>query len=260
VAAVAAALVVYDLSNNVARQQGQTAISAPTVAPAGIKIVVAAQDIPAATVILTDMLTLKEYPTGLVPVDAYTQTASIVGSTTTTRVIHDDPVRRAQFLPASGRVGSSLIVPEGKVLAAFPSTDILNSTGAVQPGDHVDILITMPISGTARLDAGAGTESQVQGGARGIVSQATLQNVEVYSTGEWTPPEATADKARSLKIITFLVDHQEALILKFVKDSGGVIDLVVRSLKETQPVTTDPVNLDYLVDLYKFIGLPKSNP
>ena len=66
-----------------------------------------------------------------------------------------------------------------------------------------------------------------------------------------------ANNANDVKIITFLVDPQEALILKFVKDSGGIIDFVVRSLDATQVNATDPVNIDYLVDLYKFISLPK---
>lgn len=258
IAAVAAAAVVYSLSTGVGNPAAT--INAPTAVPQrGIDIVVARQDIAPNTKIVTDMLTLKNFPRDLVPSDGFTGTVSLLNTTTRERIQQGDPLRRGQFIAAGGRTGASVNVPNGKVLVAFPSTDILNSTGAVQMGDHVDILITMPISGTARLDAGAGTESQV-GIGRNIVSQATLQNVEVYSVGEWAPPTAEGGQPRTLKIITFLVDHQEALILKFVKDSGGVIDLVVRSLEEKGVVVTDPVNLDYLVDLYKFIGLPKSNP
>ena len=32
--------------------------------------------------------------------------------------------------------------------------------------------------------------------------------------------------------------------------------MVIRSIKEGKQAATDPVNIDYLVDLYKFIGLP----
>jgi pilus assembly protein CpaB len=249
IAAVAAAAVVYSLSNGVAAKT--SSVTVPTAVPQrGIDIVVARQDIAANTKIITDMLTLKQYPLDLLPSDGYTSTAPLVGTTTKVKVLQGDPLRRGQFIAAGGRIGASVNVEKGKVLVAFPSTDIRNSTGAVQPGDHVDILLTLPISGTARLDAGAGTESQLQSG-KNLVSQATLQNIQVYSTGEWTPPNAQGgENARGLKIITFIVDHQEAIILKFVKDSGGVIDLVVRSLEEKDTVVTDPVNLDYLVDLY----------
>jgi hypothetical protein len=50
------------------------------------------------------------------------------------------------------------------------------------------------------------------------------------------------------------VDRQEALILKYIKDSGGSIDLVVRSAADDQAASTDPVSLDYLVDLYHFVN------
>jgi pilus assembly protein CpaB len=85
----------------------------------------------------------------------------------------------------------------------------------------------------------------------------TLQNIEVYTLGLWTPPgeQADSDSSNALKVITFIVDPQEALILKFVKDSGGTIDLAVRSAEDANIAQTDPVNLDYLVDLYGFIGL-----
>ena len=69
--------------------------------------------------------------------------------------------------------------------------------------------------------------------------------------------DRAGSEAGGSKIISFLVDPQEALILKYIKDSGGIIDMIVRSLDATQVNATDPVNVDYLVDLYKFIGLPK---
>src|SRR5205823_1411079 len=142
----------------------------------------------------------------------------------------------------------------------FPSDDIINSTGAIQRGDHVDILLSIEISGTARLDSGAESTSQVGKGTT-LVAQTTLQNVEVAGTGLWTPPgTAQSENNQGVKIITFALDHQEALILKYIKDSGGTIDLVVRPFEDNQSVDTDPVNLDYLVDTYRFIGLPQNQP
>jgi pilus assembly protein CpaB len=140
---------------------------------------------------------------------------------------------------------------------AFPATGMLESTGAVQAGDHVDIMITLPVSGTIDLPSN-GAPAQGRPGDRSIVSQATLQNVTVYNTGLWTPQAgaAAAAAAQPVKVITFIVDHQEALILKYIKDSGGTIDLVIRSAKDTNPVATDPVSLDYLVDLFRFVTLP----
>ena len=45
-------------------------------------------------------------------------------------------------------------------------------------------------------------------------------------------------------MIGFLVDHQDALIIKFIKDAGGTIDLVLRSIEDQQVVRTDAVTMD----------------
>ena len=124
----------------------------------------------------------------------------------------------------------------------------------------MDILLSIPISGSARLDAAAESASQA-GAGKTLVAQTTLQNVEVAGTGLWTPPgSAPSENNQGVKIITFALDHQEALILKYIKDSGGTIDLVVRAFEDGQTVDTDPVNIDYLVDTYRFIGLPQNQP
>ncbi len=49
-----------------------------------------------------------------------------------------------------------------------------------------------------------------------------------------------------------LVDHQDAVILKFVKDVDGIVDLVLRSADDAQIVRTDGVTPDALVDRFKF--------
>lgn len=263
IAALAAALVIYYLVTNIPRTPEPVVVTGPTPVPQR-EVLVAATDIGANTVITRSQVTTASFPVDLVPADAITSTASVVGTTARTAVFSGQILLQRQFISAQGSTGASINIPPGKVLVAFPSTDMLNATGAVQPGDHVDIMISLPISGTTRLDAGASNGTQIEPGQTTLVSQLTLQNIEVYTMGEWTPPGQTANtngngngngNTQPLKIITFIVDHQEALILKFVKDSGGTIDLAIRSAEDNQNVETDPVTIDYLVDLYKFIGL-----
>ena len=255
IAAIAAGILVYSLTTSLGQGVLENAPQATPVVQT-LEIVVAAADIEPSTAITYSHVVTANWPVNLIREDTITDTEEVVGQTARVKVFGGQPLLTTQFIEASGRTGVSAAIPAGKVLVAFPSTDILNSTGAVQTGDHVDILLTIPISGTARLDAGSEPGSQIGTGQRQIVSQATLQNVEVYNTGFWTPPGQATENAQARKVITFLGDHQEALILKFVKDSGGTIDLAVRSLAEAGDVETDPVNLDYLVDLYRFIGLP----
>jgi len=271
VAAVAASAVVYYLVTNVTPPvQPPVIVQGPTPVPQR-QVVIAATDIAANAPITASELTKGFYPEDLVPADAITRTEDVLGNSPQSAIFSGQILLRRQFLAAQNGSTLSSIIQPGKVLVAFPSTDMLNATGAVQPGDHVDIMISIPISGTSRIDSGSAVCSQLSSAnTLTLVSQTTLQNIEVYSIGQWVPPSqqsstnanASASPNTSLKVITFIVDHQEALILKYVKDSGATIDLAVRSSKEAKQVQTDPVNLDYIVDLYTLIGLvpPKPTP
>src|SRR5207244_10819282 len=177
IAAVGAGVLVYLISNNVSQSAAE--VLPPPTPPPGVPAVFAVQDIEANTVVSTSMVKLVPVPADLVRSDSYTSTPSAVGQTAKHKVLAGEMLLKPQFVASSGRTGASASVAKGKVLVAFPSTDIINSTGAVQAGDHVDILLSIQISGTARLDAGSESGTQVGGEAKTLVSQGTLQNVEV---------------------------------------------------------------------------------
>ena len=266
-AAVAAAAVVFFLTASTRTPPGPTASTTPQATVTTREVIIATTDIPANSVISSTQVVTAAYPLDLVPADAITKVSDVLSTTARANVFSGQILLQRQFIAAGGRTGASVNIPAGKVLVAFPATDMLNSTGAVQAGDKVDILQSIPISGTTRLDAGSDVDTQVRPGTTTLVTQGTLQNIEVYSVGFWSPPGQQAQTsaqqqqaANNLKVITFVVDHQEALILKFVKDSGGTIDLAVRSAADTTTTETDPVTIDYLVDLFGFIGLNQPNP
>ena len=237
---------------------------APTATPLPLEqVVVAAKDIPARHVVdATDVVT-RSFPVGVAPADVTHVMSDVISHTATLPILAGEMLVSRQFVNAEGLTGASTTVPPGKILVAFPATDMLNSTLAVRAGDHVDILITLPVSGTTTVNSSSSPQQETTG-AKLQVTQATMQNIEIYSTGIWTPAGATTGAGaggtgaagEGIKVITFIVDHQEALILKFIKDSGGTIDLGVRSIADKSAFPTDPVSLDYLVDLYHLVQAP----
>src|SRR4051794_29771332 len=149
-AAFAAAVLVYSAIVNVPPPQAQTqtqSLAAVPAPPPGKSVVVAVRDIDANAVITTSMLTTAQFPADLVPSDTITDTRDLVGVVARAKLFAGQMLFKRQFAP-SGRTGLSAVITKDKVLVAFPSTDILNSTGALRPGDHIDILLSLPISGT----------------------------------------------------------------------------------------------------------------
>jgi Flp pilus assembly protein CpaB len=138
----------------------------------------------------------------------------------------------------------------------LPQPEALSGTNILKPGDHVDLLLT------ATMSSGADKSD--------LTTQTTLQNIEVYRIGDDelnVPPSAPAQtnngrtptptRQTGKQSIGLLVDHQNAVIMKFVKDSGGTLDLVTRSADDEQLVRTDGVTLDALTEQFRF-RIPKS--
>jgi hypothetical protein len=47
------------------------------------------------------------------------------------------------------------------------------------------------------------------------------------------------------------ISSQDALVLKYVKDTDGVLDMVLRAPGAEQPAAAEPVDVDYLIRRYR---------
>ena len=194
-----------------------------------ISILVAKADLPARTVLTAAMLTRRDYPRDLVPSGALANDAEAIGQTTLAAVPSGAAVLRGQLVAADGKKGSSLTIDPGKVLVSFPTNDPVTVGGLVEVGDHVDILAT--------VTTGSGENPKR--------TQTMIQNLEVLQVVG--PTREQPQRATSL---TFVVDHQTALVLKYLRDSQVTIDVAVRSRGESQDVTTKSVDINYLVQSF----------
>jgi Flp pilus assembly protein CpaB len=195
------------------------------------EVIVAKSDLGVRTLITPELVTRKTFPLDLVPAGALKNDVEVVGLTTIAPIPRGQPIVRAQLSAATveGQRAVSQTIEKGKVLVAFPTADPLTTAGLVNIGDRVDILATV-VQGT---------------GENAKVSQTTLQNLEVIdiigSTKE-QPQRATS--------LVFAVDHQVALVLKYLRDAQATVDLAIRSQAETDLTRTTAVDLGFVVSTY----------
>lgn len=224
-----------------------------------VYVVIAARDIAEGTAVSSESLTIQPFPADFVPEGAIPAPEQAVGKFTVTRITKGQIVLGNQ-LSATKRSGNlALSVPSGKVAIALPMTDLMSTNGAVKPGDRVDILLTINLAELQAKDPSAAAAASNQGSGRNPVTQATLRNVEVLVVGEVDTGAqssgstiGTTSGQRSVSAVIVLVDAQEALILKYAKDSGGVIDLALRAPEDNAVVKTNPVTIDYLFERFDF--------
>jgi Flp pilus assembly protein CpaB len=193
--------------------------------------IVAKADIPARTVVTAEMLTRKQLPADALPASAARDEGDAVGQTTLAPIPAGSLILKPQLAAAGGKSGQSLTVQSGKVLVAFPTTDPLTSAGLVTAGDHVDLLVT--------ITAGSGDTARK--------TQTTIQNLEVVQV-----LGPTAQAPQQARALTFVVDHQVALFLKYLRDSQAAIEVAVRSQAENDVVRTQTVNIQVLQETFGF--------
>jgi len=77
-----------------------------------------------------------------------------------------------------------------------------------------------------------------------------LQNVTIAALVAARTPTGGSE-TRAPEAVLFTVAPQDALVLKYVKDAGGILDMVLRAPGDEQPFSIDPVDVDYIINSYQ---------
>jgi pilus assembly protein CpaB len=111
-------------------------------------VVVAVQDIPLRTVIQEIQVSVKQIPTELVPVGAAVSLADVVGKLSRQDIAAGEVVliHRLVAPTVKGR-DVTFTMPEDKVVIALPASDLMSRIGFLKPGDRVDLLFSLALSG-----------------------------------------------------------------------------------------------------------------
>lgn len=201
-----------------------------------LRLPVAARPLQPGTVISADDFLLKEFPLDLVPVAAITETIELESQVLVEPVGQGETFNPTKIAGESAEKISQRL-PAGFVLFAFPIADLLSEANVVQDGDHIDLMVTLQVPSTD------GTQTT-------SVTAFTLQNIEVLRV--LRPGDAEAEEGSDVRPISLLlaVTPEDAVLLKHVKDSGGVLDFVLRSALDQEPVEIPPVEREDLLARY----------
>jgi pilus assembly protein CpaB len=202
------------------------------------------------------------------------------------------PVSRSMLADLDFGEGSelALAIPKGKVAIAMPVSLMSAVADAIQPGDRVDVLLSLSMvevdedtqvkeplvyAGCDPLVAPC-QPSGVQ--LPRIVSQYTVQNATVLAVDVYGAPEVVAPAAQEvpegeeappavpnvrnaltrLTSVTLVVTPQDALVLKWARESNASVDLVMRSAVDPdiygQP---EAVTLKYMIQRFEIYTPPK---
>lgn len=239
--------------------QAQKATAPPLeLAPA----VVALLDIPERTLIDAKAVALQQMPKDTLPPTALTKVEDAKDKMTLMKISKGEILLGTRIADTKGESGLSFTLSPTKldqdiVVMTFPASDIVQ-TGAIKVGDMVDILVTvdlLTVVGTpVAAPAGQGQAGQL------LATQTVVQNLKVLGIGSVAAPDKQGGQQQTGQVgalLTFAVKHQDALILKQLKDNPTAkVEFVLKPAGNTQEYKTDTVTLKAIVDKYNIKPSP----
>jgi pilus assembly protein CpaB len=225
-------------------------------APAGamVEVVAATQAVAVRSQLTAEDVVLKQVPVDMAPDGAVRTLEDAVGKVTLWDLVPGEILVASRLVDPNVITGDgrlALVVSDDQVLMAFPAEDLMSRSGVLKPGDHIDLLFSLQFP-TNRTPAGLTTTG---GGEKDQVTFNLLQNV-VIAAVVGSEPAAGQTTTASPDALLLTVTPQDALVLKYVKDAGGTVDIVLRAPGAEQPATVEPVDVDYLIKKYQIPTAP----
>ena len=201
-------------------------------------------------------------------------------------VIYANMIQTPEEQMREGKLGK--LVQVGYVAVAFPISELSSVSYGIQPGDHVDILMTFyfididpetqireplcppvcPVPGGVEAESQEVSSSEQR---PRLAAQLTVQNAEVLGVGRWNYKETAVQEQQARdpdappppepppEYITLMLEPQDALVLKLAREYDASIDLAVRAEEDGQPFATQQVTLDYILTRFG-VSLPPKQP
>ncbi len=254
VIAIAAGVVAYvTLNQAVAARPLREQVTEPRT-----KVVVTTHVIEPRQLLVAEDLEFKEIPLAVIPEGAVLELEAAVGKIALTTLYPGEVILSQRLLDptvVSGDGRMAVVLSEDEFLFAFPIVDLMSRIDVLKPGDRVDLLFSFNFPLAAEeVSRISGVPTPVSSGAeeeQPALQQVTfdlLQDVTIASVVyKRSADDRTASEPQAL---LFTVSPQDALVLKYVVDAGGVVSVVLRPPTAEGLIKTEPVNIDYLINYY----------
>jgi Flp pilus assembly protein CpaB len=223
----------------------QQAVPAPApVKPATRSVIVAKTPIEARQVVLIDAVEVRDFPIDDLPSGAIFRVEDVVGKFALDRIEAGQPVLAQNLVTLSSSAGIttttklSALLPADKIAVVLPAVDLLSRSGAVDTGDHIDILASLAVASSAEGKGGQVTLLTLQD----VAVVKSLQEVAQNSSGQAQPAKVTG--------LIVAVDPQDAVTLKYFVDAGANVSIGLRPPRLTSIFEVVPVTINYLADKF----------
>jgi len=234
------------------------------------EVVVMTRDLNLGDTIISSDVKLASVPVEIAPRNVLTSLEEAVGKIVKTDLIQGEMLLSHNLAdPTNNNMDLSFVLSDNHVLMAFPAEDLMSRESMIQTGDIVDIFATFTEKVKTVGETGS-TDEEDEPETRTFTVDA-MQNVSVTAMvldvieGEQAEADTsllgaggdgTTRPATSIEAYLLALDPQDALILKHLKDTDAIFDIVLRAPTSTVQFFLTPVTEEYIIEFYGLEILP----
>jgi pilus assembly protein CpaB len=168
------------------------------------------------------------------PQGYFTEPSAVEGRTLLYPVKAGEPLFETQLAPTSVKVGGvSAIISPNKRAMAVKVDKVIGVSGFINPGNHVDVLVTID-----------------------ELTKTVLENVLVLTVGQQMEMAGKQEKPTPVDVITMELTSEETEKLALAASAGKIM-LALRNPTDTDSVTTRGVTVPALLSS---LGAPAAKP
>ncbi len=173
-------------------------------------LVVATQDLTMGSVITPEDVRLMEFPENAYPANAFATIEDVIDRSVISPILANEPVAMGRVTEKGAGVGLAPLIPPGLRAVALAINQVSGVSGFINPGSHVDILLT------GRPE---GSEDQV--------TTTVMEDVEVLTAGHRLEMNANG-QPENVPVLNMLLTPEQAELLTLAT-SEGRIQLILRN-------------------------------
>ena len=200
-------------------------------APKGPRVLVAQHALPVGTIITAESVGFQEWPKNMVQ-DAYFidgkaafDMSKLLGTVVRYPISAGQPLTQGSLVAPGDRGFLAAALSPGMRAITIPVSDKSSVAGFVFPGDHVDLMLTQKVTGSAQ-EASSSLN----------VTETILRNIRVLATDQSPSTETTPEgKTVVHKFNTVTLEVTPRIAEKIeVAQNVGTLDMTLRAIADTQ--------------------------
>jgi len=195
------------------------------------QVIIAAADISPGTALSSQAVKAVTWPPALIPPKSASSLREIEGRVVKVPIPQGNPILFSMLAPEGTAAGLSGILPDGKRALTVKVDEVAGVAGFIHPGDHVDVLVDLPIKDTQEH-----------------FSKTILQDIVVLTTGQIWQPKGDDNKPVVVTTVTLELTPHESEVLNLASGSEGKIRLALRNRNNKTVAQTEGVTTSFLLN------------